>query len=85
LSKSDLLPILDDFSPERAETYLRKLANPAPLIHSSAKSGDGLDSWLKWLRETVHDVQLESKNIPAAIKHHHHEHGSDPRQVPGHS
>ena len=72
LSKADLLPILDDFSPVRAETYLRKLANPAPLIHASAKSGDGLDNWLQWLRETVHDVQLESKSTPNAVKHHHH-------------
>ena len=85
LSKADLLPILDDFSPERAETYLRKLANPAPLIHASAKSGDGMDNWLQWLREAVHDVQLELKNSPNAVGHHHHEHDSDPRQVSGHS
>jgi hydrogenase nickel incorporation protein HypB len=85
LSKADLLPILDDFSPVRAETYLRKLANPAPLIHASSKSGDGMDNWLQWLRETVHDVQLESKSTPNAVKHHHHEHGSDPRHVSGHS
>ena len=85
LSKADLLPILDDFSPVRAETYLRKLANPAPLIHASAKSGDGMDNWLQWLREAVHDVQLELKNSPNAVGHHHHEHDSDPRQVSGHS
>lgn len=85
LSKADLLPILDDFSPERAETYLRKLANPAPLIHASAKSGDGLDHWLKWLREAVHEVQLDSKNTSVTTKHHHHEHDSDPRHVSGHS
>lgn len=53
LSKADLLPILDDFSPQRAEQYLRKLANPAPLIHTSAKSGDGMAEWLKWLRQVV--------------------------------
>jgi len=72
LSKSDLLPVLDDFSPERAETYLRKLANPAPLIRASARSGDGLENWLQWLRETVTGVRLAMKTAPNAHGHHHH-------------
>ena len=80
-----LLPILDDFSPERAETYLRDLASPAPLIRTSAKSGHGLDNWLQWLRGAVIDVRRESENAPPAHKHHHHEHGADPRNVTGQS
>jgi len=55
LSKADLLPVLDDFSPERAENYLRKLASSAPLIHTSAKSGEGMEDWLDWLRKLVAD------------------------------
>ena len=85
LSKSDLLPILDDFSPQRAETYLRDLASPAPLIRASAKSGDGLDNWLQWLRGTVNDVRMESENASTSHKHHHHEHDSDPHHVTGQS
>jgi hydrogenase nickel incorporation protein HypB len=57
LSKSDLLPILDDFSPERAEGYLRNLASEAPLIRTSAKSGEGLDDWLAWLREQIAEAR----------------------------
>jgi len=53
LSKADLLPILDDFSPQRVEKYLHNLASTAPLIHTSAKSGEGLENWLDWLREVV--------------------------------
>ena len=56
LSKADLLPILDDFSPARAETYLRNLASKAPLILTSAKSGEGMNNWLNWLRELVAEV-----------------------------
>jgi hydrogenase nickel incorporation protein HypB len=53
LSKSDLLPILDDFKPERAEQYLRHLASSAPVIRTSAKSGEGMEEWLNWLRELI--------------------------------
>jgi len=72
LSKADLLPVLDDFSPERAETYLRNLASPAPLIRASAKSGEGLESWLQWLRDSVIGVRLAMKAAPPAHEHHHH-------------
>jgi hydrogenase nickel incorporation protein HypB len=73
LSKADLLPVLDDFNPERAEKYLRNLANPAPLIRASARAGDGLQDWLQWLRETVRQVRLEIKAAPPVHKHHHHD------------
>ena len=86
LSKADLLPILDDFDPLRAETYLRNLANPAPLLRVSAKSGDGMENWLQWLRETVDQVRLAMSEIPLAQRHHHHhQDGSDPHHESGHS
>ena len=50
ISKADLLPVLDDFSPVNAETHLRRLASVAPMLTLSAKSGIGLESWLDWLR-----------------------------------
>jgi len=53
LSKIDLLPVLDDFDPTRAESALRALANPAPVLRLSAKNGDGLGVWLDWLRAEV--------------------------------
>ena len=53
LTKSDLLPVLDDFSPERAEQCLRRLANAAPVQQLSARKGIGLDGWFDWLRGEV--------------------------------
>jgi len=82
LSKADLLPVLDDFSPERAEAYLRKLANPAPLIRTSARPGDGLESWLCWLRETVTELRQAMEATPHA---HHHQHDHGPHHSSGHS
>ena len=49
ISKLDLLPYLSDFSPDRAEAYLRQLATPAPTLSLSAKTGEGMQSWLDWL------------------------------------
>lgn len=59
LTKSDLLPVLDDFSPERAELCLRQLANGAPVVQLSARKGMGLDGWFEWLRNEV-NVQREA-------------------------
>jgi hydrogenase nickel incorporation protein HypB len=49
ISKSDLLEVLGDFDPAKAESYLRQIANPAPLYTLSARNGDGMQSWLNWL------------------------------------
>ena len=85
LSKADLLPVLDDFSPARAETYLRNLASAAPLIQASAKSGDGLELWLQWLRDSVAQVRLDMASAPVAHEHEHHHHGPGPQHSSGHS
>jgi hydrogenase nickel incorporation protein HypB len=50
LTKTDLLAVLDDFDPARAEGCLRNLASRAPLLSLSAKKKSGLDAWLDWLR-----------------------------------
>lgn len=50
LTKDDLLAVLDDFDPNRAEQCLRQLANAAPVMRLSARTGAGLDNWLDWLR-----------------------------------
>jgi hydrogenase nickel incorporation protein HypB len=73
LSKADLLPYLEDFSPQRAGTYLRNLASSAPLIQTSAKSGDGMEDWLNWLHETVEKNRLDSQSAAPVGTHHHHE------------
>jgi len=53
ITKSDLLEVLGDFDSATAETYLRQLANPAPLNEVSAKTGEGMDAWLDWVRHEV--------------------------------
>ncbi len=65
LSKSDLLEILGDFDPGKAVQSLRALANPAPAIECSSRSGAGIDEWLDWLRQTVrdHDTNLAGGQI----------------------
>ncbi len=49
LTKTDLLAVLDDFDPARAERHLRQLASTAPVLPLSARHGDGLEAWLAWI------------------------------------
>ncbi|MEN8131316.1 MAG: hydrogenase nickel incorporation protein HypB [Pseudomonadota bacterium] len=53
LTKSDLLPFLDDFQPQRAEQYLRRLASTVPMIRTSAGRQIEIDPWLEWLGAEV--------------------------------
>jgi hydrogenase nickel incorporation protein HypB len=50
LTKTDLLPYLKDFDPQRAERYLRELATDTPLVSAVANDPAGIDGWLQWLR-----------------------------------
>ncbi len=49
VSKSDLLEVLGDFDVEAAIGHVRGLANAAPVIPVSSRSGAGMDAWLAWL------------------------------------
>jgi len=71
LSKSDLLDVLDDFDPRKAEQHLRRLANPAPVIALSARRGHNLDAWLAWLGDEL-DAQRQraSQGGTATPKRH---------------
>ena len=62
LSKSDLLPHVPEFDPRRAVTAIRNLGNPAPVLNLSARSGEGLDGWLGWLR-----VQRAARRVPVSV------------------
>ncbi len=90
LSKIDLLPVLDDFDPARAEGCLRQLASPAPVLQLSARKQQGLDAWFDWLRQEVaaqRERVAQGQTARPAIQpdgarlhghehapHHHHEH-----------
>jgi hydrogenase nickel incorporation protein HypB len=64
LTKTDLLPHLDDFDPRRAEHCLRELASAAPFLPLSARRGIGLEAWCDWLRR-----QLAAQRAPKAPAH----------------
>ncbi|MDE2304736.1 MAG: hydrogenase nickel incorporation protein HypB [Gammaproteobacteria bacterium] len=57
LSKTDLLDVLDDFSPEAAERHLRGLANPAPLLRTSARRAATLVPWIDWIEHRLAEVR----------------------------
>jgi len=53
LTKTDLLPFLDDFDPARAQGHIRDLAREVPVLALSARRDSGMESWLDWLRQQV--------------------------------
>jgi len=53
ITKTDLQPYFDDFQPARARRYLRDLANPAPALEVSVRTGAGLGEWCDWLRAQI--------------------------------
>jgi len=90
LTKTDLLPVLDDFDPTRAEGFLRDLASTAPFLHLAARHGNqGLGPWLDWLRAemalqrqriqqgtTVRpNVQPDGPLLHTEARHGSHDHG----------
>ena len=52
LNKTDLLPYLD-FDIEEAAENIRKIHPQMPIFEVSAKTGDGFDAWIEWLKEKV--------------------------------
>jgi hydrogenase nickel incorporation protein HypB len=81
ISKSDLLAVLDDFEPDRAERHLRELASRAPAYRVSAKSGDGMQAWFDWLRSEFAELRERvdrGETVRPAIQpdgQHLHDHG----------
>jgi hydrogenase nickel incorporation protein HypB len=65
VSKADLIEVLGDFDPAKAESHLRALANAAPVIELSARSGAGMADWLTWLHDALGRVRggLADRNV----------------------
>ncbi len=57
ISKTDLLPVLEDFDPDYATHCLRQLASVAPVLEVSAKTGAGIGAWLDWVRTELDVVR----------------------------
>jgi len=51
LTKCDLLELLPEFDPERAERSLRALGVSTPVLRVSSRSGPGIQGWCGWLLE----------------------------------
>lgn len=56
LSKIDVLPYFD-FNPDKVSETLGGLNPAAKIFPLSAKSGEGMDSWLAWLESAVQQTQ----------------------------
>ena len=77
ISKCDLLPILDDFKPERAKGYLRDIASTAPVMELSAKDKSGMPQWIDWINQQIELRKTYLVEHPVTKNHghhHHHEH-----------
>jgi len=77
LSKSDLLPVLDDFKPENAKQYLHDIASDAPVFELSSKDGSGMQQWFDWLYDQIEIQKAYLAEHPVESghpHHHHHEH-----------
>ena len=74
LSKSDLLPVLDDFKPEKAKQYLHDIASDAPVFELSSKDLSGMQQWFDWLFDQIEKQKAYLAQHPVASGHHHHHH-----------
>ena len=54
LNKIDLLPYLD-FNASLAVDNMRKIHPNLPVFQISAKTGDGFDPWIEWLKTKVYE------------------------------
>ena len=74
ISKSDLLPVLDDFKPENARQYLHDIASDAPVFELSSKDQSGMQQWFDWLFDQIEKQKAYLAQHPVASGHHHHHH-----------
>lgn len=49
LTKTDLLPHIEEFDPARARRSIGRVRGSGPILEVSAKTGQGLGAWLAWL------------------------------------
>jgi hydrogenase nickel incorporation protein HypB len=49
VSKADLLPLLDDFSVERAEDSLHRIGVDTPVVRTAAGRETDVSAWIDWL------------------------------------
>ena len=57
INKCDTLCVFDDFDKEAVVERIHKLNPKAEVIFVSAKTGEGFDAWVDWLRKEVTEYQ----------------------------
>jgi hydrogenase nickel incorporation protein HypB len=65
ITKTDLTAAVGDFQTLRALRHFRHLANPAPMLETSARQGDGMAAWIGWLaaeREACRPAKAKRAN-----------------------
>jgi hydrogenase nickel incorporation protein HypB len=69
LSKCDLLTVLDDFEPARAESALRALGRDTPVIRVAARRQKDIAGWLAWLRsELLERRRPQTELAPGTVR-----------------
>ncbi|MGO9930251.1 MAG: hydrogenase nickel incorporation protein HypB, partial [Steroidobacteraceae bacterium] len=53
LSKTDLLDVMDDFSPARAAAALRALGGDTPMMGTAVRRSLAIGPWLEWLEQQL--------------------------------
>jgi hydrogenase nickel incorporation protein HypB len=66
LSKSDLLPVLGDFSPDQARRHLQQLASAVPVFEISARNGAGMEQWIHWLLAEIAALEHRMGKLDAS-------------------
>ena len=54
LNKTDLLPHLD-YDLEKARGYIDQVHPGMPVFEMSARTGDGLDAWIAWIKDRMNE------------------------------
>ena len=66
LSKCDLLDVLDDFVPARAQSALRALGRETPMIEVATRRQPSFEGWLDWLRSELANHRQRFTEIRSA-------------------
>ena len=53
VTKTDLLPYMEEFDLDRAHRSVDRVRGRAPIADVSARTGEGLDRWVGWLTEEL--------------------------------
>lgn len=61
ITKTDLLPYIEEFSVARARANITAIRGDLPIIELSSKTGNGLEQWIDWLVESVAEGKREAR------------------------